>query len=403
MADDGGVTRSVHASHAAATRPNAPALEPIRFQHPELPAMDDVLRYFRRSEQVRWFSNGGPCATDLVLRLQARLGGDVECVLVSSATIGLLAALRAACGEPAGRRRLVVTQSYTFTATACAIHWAGFEPLFVDVDPDHWQLDPDQLVDALAARPGEIAGVLACSTFGSAPPPAVRAAWRSACADHGVPLVVDSAPGFGSVDAHGVPLGAQGDTEVFSFHATKPFAIGEGGMVATADPELAERMRRIVNFGLEPGTRVSAEVGINGKLSELHAATGLAVLDSFDDVLAARRRLAGALANATSGCGLRFQTGAFDGTWQFFQALAPTAAARTAALAAAGDLAVEARTLHDPPLHRHPAFAAAPRHTALAVTESLAARSLSLPLANSLPGGAVVRIAELVQRGITSC
>lgn len=384
-------------------RPHARELEPIRFQHPELPAMDDVLRYFRRSERRRWFSNGGPCATDLALRLKARLGGDVECVLVSSATTGLLAALRAACGEPTGRRRLVITQSYTFTATACAIHWAGFEPLFVDVDPNHWQLDPEQLEEALATHPGEVAGVLACATFGSAPPPVVRAAWRTACADHGVPLVVDSAPGFGSVDAHGIPLGAQGDTEVFSFHATKPFAIGEGGMVATADPELAERMRRIVNFGLEPGTRVSADIGINGKLSELHAATGLAVLDSFDDVLAARRRLAGALSTATGGCGLRFQTGAFDGTWQFFQALAPSAGVRAAALAAADELSVEARTLHDPPLHRHPAFAAAPRRGTLAVTERLAARSLSLPLANSLPDGAVERIAEVVQRGIASC
>ena len=397
------MTRSVHASRAAAARPHGRKLEQIRFQHPELPAMDDVLRHFRRSQQAGWFSNSGPCATDLTRRLQARLGGETECVLVSSATAGLLAALRAAFGEPAGRRRLVITQSYTFTATACAIAWAGFEPLFVDVDLDHWQLDPRQLEDALAAHPGQVAGVLACATFGTAPPPAVRAAWRAACAEHEVPLVIDSAPGFGSVDAHGIPLGAQGDTEVFSFHATKPFAIGEGGMVATADAELAERMRRLINFGLEPGTRVSAEIGINGKLSELHAATGLAVLDRFDGVLAARRRLAGALATATSGCGLRFQTGAFDGTWQFFQALAPSAEARRAALAVADELAVEARTLHDPPLHRHPAFAAAPRHGALPVTERLAARSLSLPLANSLPDGAVERIAEVVERGTTSC
>jgi dTDP-4-amino-4,6-dideoxygalactose transaminase len=365
--------------------------------------MDDVLRHFRRAEDARWYSNGGPCARELELRLRARLGGEAECVLVSSATAGLLAALRAACGEPAGPRRLVVTQSYTFTATACAIRWAGFEPLFVDVDPDHWQLDPEQLEAALDAHRGQVAGVLACATFGSAPPPAVRAAWRSAAADHGVPLLIDSAPGFGSIDAHGIPLGGQGDTEVFSFHATKPFAIGEGGMVATADPEVAERIRRTINFGLEPGTRVSLEAGINGKLSELHAATGLAVLDRFDGVLAGRRRLAGALATATSGCGLRFQAGAFDGTWQFFQALAPTAAARAAALAAAGELAVEARTLHDPPLHRHPAFAAAPRHGALAATEGLAARSLSLPLANSLPDGAVERIAEVVHRGTASC
>jgi dTDP-4-amino-4,6-dideoxygalactose transaminase len=368
-----------------------------------MPPIEAVLAYFQRSEDVRWFSNGGPCAIELTERLQARLGAGTHCVLVSNATMGLLVALRAACGEAAGRRRLVITPSYTFTATACAIRWAGFEPLFVDVDAEHWHADPEQLAGALAAHPGEVAGVLACATFGAAPPPAVRAAWRAACADHGVPLVIDSAPGFGSVDARGLPLGGLGDTEVFSFHATKPFAIGEGGMVATADRELAGRMERLINFGLEPGTRVSTTAGINAKLSELHAATGLAVLDRFDAVLAGRRRLAGALANATTGCGLGFQTGAVDATWQFFQALAPTAAARTAALAAAPELAVEVRTLHDPPLHRHGAFAAAPRHGTLAVTEDLAARSLSLPLANHLTDGAIERIAEVARRGASAC
>jgi dTDP-4-amino-4,6-dideoxygalactose transaminase len=359
--------------------------------------MEEVLAHFRRSEAAGWYSNGGPCAIELTARLEQRLGSGTHAVLVSNATMGLLAALRAACGEPTGARRLILTPSYTFTATACAIEWAGFEPLFVDVDPEHWHIDPEQLEGALDAFGGEIAGVLACATFGVAPPPAVRAAWRAASADRHVPLVIDSAPGFGSVDAHGLPLGGLGDTEVFSFHATKPFAIGEGGMVATPDPELAERMRRLVNFGLAPGTRVSDVAGINAKLSELHAATGLAVLDRFDEVLAGRRRLAGALANATTGCGLGMQTGAFDGTWQFFQALAPTAAARTAALAAARDLDVEVRTLHDPPLHRHPAFARARRYGTLAVTDDLAARSLSLPLANSLPAGAVERIAEVAR------
>jgi dTDP-4-amino-4,6-dideoxygalactose transaminase len=169
-------------------------------------------------------------------------------------------------------------------------------------------------------------------------------------------------------------------------------------MVATPDPDLAARIAALVNFGLEPGTRISAEAGLNAKLSELHAATGLAVLERFDGVLVARRRLAGALMNATTGCGLTLQSGAIDSTWQFFQSLAPSAAARDRALAAAADVAVEARTLHDPPLHRHPAFAEAPRHGTLAATDDLAARSLSLPLANELSAEAVDRIAEVVRR-----
>jgi dTDP-4-amino-4,6-dideoxygalactose transaminase len=358
--------------------------------------MAAVLAHFRRSQEAGWFSNGGPCATELTERLAARLGEGTHCVLVANATLGLMAALRATCGEPANR--LIITPSYTFTATACAIRWAGFEPLFVDVDRVHWHLDPEQVAGALQAHRGQVAGVLACSTFGAAPPPAVRAGWREAAAEHGVPLLIDSAPGFGAVDAHGRPLGGVGDTEVFSFHATKPFAIGEGGMIATPDPELATRIAETVNFGIDPGTRVSGHAGLNAKLSELHAATGLAVLDRFDSILAARRRLAGALMNATTGCGLALQAGAIDSPWQFFQALAPTAAARRRALTVAGDLSVEVRTLHDPPLHRHPAFAEAPRHGTLAATDELAAHSLSLPLANELTSDAIERIAEVVRR-----
>lgn len=377
-----------------APSPAAVVDERIRFQHPELPPVEEVLAYFERSREARWFSNGGPCAAELTARIEERLGGETSCVLVANATLGLMAALRAACGEP-GRKRLIVTTSYTFTATACAIRWAGFEPLFVDVDPRHWHLDPQELETALGANAGDIAGVLACATFGTAPPPQFRAAWRELAAAHRVPLVIDSAPGFGSLDLHGRPLGGLGDTEVFSFHATKPFAIGEGGMVATADPELAARMASLINFGLDTD-RISTETGLNAKLSELHAATGLAALDRFDGVLAARRRVAGELRQATSGCKLTLQAGSGGSTWQFFQALAPDHSSREAMLHAAQALNVEARTLHAPPLHRHPAFAAALRHGTLPVTDDLAARSLSLPLANDMPASAVARVAEAV-------
>jgi dTDP-4-amino-4,6-dideoxygalactose transaminase len=380
--------------------PHAPAATDgrIRFQHPELPPVEEVLAYFERSREARWFSNGGPCASELTARIEQRLGGETTCVLVANATLGLMAALRAACGEPTRQRRLIVTTSYTFTATACAIRWAGFEPLFVDVDPRHWHLDPQQLDEALAANAGEVAGVLACATFGTAPPPQFRAAWRELAAVHDVPLVVDSAPGFGSLDLHGHPLGGLGDTEVFSFHATKPFAIGEGGMVATADPELAARMASLINFGLD-ASRISIEAGLNAKLSELHAATGLAALDRFDGVLAARRHVAGELRQATSRCNITLQAGSGSSTWQFFQALAPDHGTRKAVLHAAEELNIEARTLHAPPLHRHPAFATAARHGTLEVTDDLAARSLSLPLANDMTADSTARVAAAVHEG----
>jgi dTDP-4-amino-4,6-dideoxygalactose transaminase len=371
----------------------------IRFQRPELPPLEAVAEYFRRSEEIRWFSNGGPCAIALAERVGDRLGGDVHVVPVASATAGLVGALRGALGKP-GDAKLVITPSYTFTATGGAIRIAGYEPLFVDVDPRGWQLDPELVAGALDAHAGEVAGVLACANFGTAPAPEVRAAWRAACARHGVPLLLDSAPGFGSLDIHGRPLGGLGDTEVFSFHATKTFAIGEGGAVVTPDAELAERVTRLINFGLKPGTRISTEDGFNGKLSELHAAVGLAALDRFDDVLARRRSHVQELRRLTAGTGLTYQAGAGASTWQYLQCLAPDDAAREAVLATAAELAVEVRTLHDPPLHRHPAYADARRFGSLAVTEALAARSLSLPIANDLTEAEIERIAAVPLRAL---
>jgi dTDP-4-amino-4,6-dideoxygalactose transaminase len=375
----------------------AVAHDRIAFQRPQLPATDEILAYFQRSVDASYFANGGPCARELATRIEQRLEQRALCVPVANATAGIMAALRALCGEPDGRRRLVACPSYTFTATAGAIAWAGFEPLFVDIEPHGVCLDPDSLESALRERPGRVAAILACAPFGSAPTSQLRVAWRAIAARHGVPLLLDSAPGFGAVDEAGAPLGAQGETEIFSFHATKPFAIGEGGAVTTPDPDVAAQIGRIVNFGIEPSSRTSTMPGFNGKLSELHAATGLAALDRFDEILATRRRLAARIALGAAGSGLTYQRGSAGSPWQYFQAFAPDAVARERVLAAAAAGSVDARTLHDPPLHRHPAFASAERTTSLAVTEAVAARSLSLPIANDLSDDEVDRIAAVAR------
>jgi dTDP-4-amino-4,6-dideoxygalactose transaminase len=374
----------------------APASAPVRLQAPELPPTEAILEYYRRSEEAGFYSNGGPCSRLLAERVSERLRG-AACVPVNNATSGLMAAMRAAFGEPDGARRIVLTTSFTFTATACAIMWCGFTPVFVDVEERGWHMDGARLAQALDALEGRVAGVLGCATFGTAPPKPQRAAWRESCAAYGVPLVIDSAAGFGAIDEFARPLGGVGDTEVFSFHATKPFAIGEGGLVATPDEDLAERITRAINFGLEPGTRVSAEAGFNGKLSELHAATALAMLDRFDEVLVARRGHASRLRRAI-GAGVTYQRGANRSPWQFFQLLVASPEARAEALVLAAEAGVEVRTLHDPALHRHPAFADVRCADDLEVTDAVAARSLTLPMSNRLDDDAIARIAALVRR-----
>lgn len=376
--------------------PVSDALATVRYQRPWLPPAERVLEYYRLAEAARYYSNGGPCVRELESRLSARLGG-AECVTVANCTLAIVLALQAV-GDPG--RRLVATPAYSFTATACAIQAAGFEPLFVDVDPESWQLDADELAAALDGHAGEVAAVLGCSTFGTPPAADVRAAWRSAADAHGVPLVLDSAAAFGAVDDAGRAAGTAGDVELFSFHATKPFAIGEGGLLVTTDAALASRVRALQNFGLDPVTRVSVEPGTNAKLSELAGACGLAMLDAFDEQLGRRRACVRDLRAALDGLPVGWQAGAEGSTWQVAPITVAEPGRRAGILTAAEAAGVEVRTPFDPPLHRHPAFAGAARHGSLAVSDALGARTVALPMANDLTADELARIAGAVRRGL---
>jgi dTDP-4-amino-4,6-dideoxygalactose transaminase len=354
----------------------------IRFQAPQLPPVKDVAAYFARAEEIRWYSNRGPCHELLVERLEEFLGG-VRCVPVANATLGLMLALRALTGGGNGRRREVLVPSFTFAATINAVLWAGLQPVFVDVEERSWHLDPTRLEHALGARAESVAAVLACSTFGVPPSASHRVAWEDAARAAGVPLVVDSAAGFGATGDDGRLLGHQGDAEVFSFHATKPFAIGEGGVVTTTNDDLAHRIMRLTNFGFESGV-VETEVGLNAKLPEWSAATALAVLDSYGEVVTRRRACASRILEGVEQHGYQCQTGIEGAAWQFVPVLAPSPAVRTAALQTARRNEIEVRSYFSVPLHRMAAFASVPNVGGVSQTDDLAQRALSLPMANDL-------------------
>jgi len=294
-------------------------------------------------------------------------------------------------------RDLVITPSYTFAAAVSAILWTGRQPLMVDVHPGHWQLDEGALAQALGRYGPRVAAVLGTSTFGCPAPAATRARWQALCREARVPLVMDSAAAFGAVTEEGRWLGDQGDVEVFSFHATKPFGTGEGGLVTTRSRALRERMARLVNFGFDDQRMVLDPLGMNAKLSELQAAVCLAVLDRFDDILSARRSRATRLIAELAPRGLTFQAGCERSTWQAVPVLAPDAATRDAMRSHAGGLDVEVRAYFESPLHTHAPFAGFPRADDLAVTDDLASRCLSLPMANDLSDTDLQRIIAVTE------
>lgn len=276
----------------------------IKVLEPSVPTLVEVAPYLRAIDVNRWYSNSGP----LVRELESRMGG----VSVSSATLGL--ELAAKCVFGSGKVRI---PALTFVATATALIRAGLEPVLCDVD-DNWCLRD---IDDRS---------LPVSPFG-------------ACVTPG-PLV-DAAAGWGNQLA---------GNRVYSLHATKALAAGEGGMVC-GDPELLERVRRLANFGLEPTSAhqhgVVTEVGTNAKLSEYHAAVGLASLDRWPETIAKRQRLSRAYMERLEGV-VSFQPNA--GIQTQFPVLVDGAEAVSKALLADG---IETRRWYTPTLDRHPAFA----------------------------------------------
>jgi dTDP-4-amino-4,6-dideoxygalactose transaminase len=367
----------------------------VPFLRPQLPPLEAVQQYYRLAEDARFYSNGGPCERLLRERLSAHLDG-ATCIPVNNATSGIMVALLGATHRAGTRgRRLVVTPSYTFAATAGAVEALGHRPLFVDVDPQGWQVDPAALESALAEHGDDVAAVLVTHTFGVPPAAGLQERWAAACAAHGVPMVVDAAAAFGAVDAAGVRTGTGSDTHVFSFHATKPFGIGEGGLVTTRDAELAGLFDGIRQFGFAQG-RLATLPGLNAKLDELHAAVALTVLDDFDRVLTARRATAEHYRLHLEPAGFGFQTGSAGGTWQAGYLQAPDPAARESLLAAGREHGVGITAYYERPLHHHPAFAGALVHGELPVTERLASCALALPMANDLTPAERARVVDVV-------
>lgn len=237
---------------------------------PDLMILDTHLRQIHASG--RW-SNDGAVVRELE-RLTAADLGTATVSAVSSGTSALTVALLA-LDLPRGAE--VLTTALTFPATVQAIEAAGLVPVFTAVDPQTLTLDPAAARAAIGPR---TAAVMSVHLFGVAADHELD----SVCAAAGLPVVHDAAHAWGLAGIAG-----RGTVTAYSLHATKLLHTGEGGLVATDDTDLAERVRQVRNFGLRSGDTVLP--GTNAKLPELSAALGLAVRARLPDEIVARQRV----------------------------------------------------------------------------------------------------------------
>lgn len=267
-------------------------LEPIHVGRPNLGNRDSLLRYTGEIYDRRWLSNNGPLVQELESRIAAWLGVE-HCVAMCNGTVALEIAIRAL-----GLDGEVIVPSYTFVATAHALHWQAITPVFADIDPATHNLDPEAVRRMLTPRTSGIIGV---HLWGR---PAPVEALQAIADEYGLQLMFDAAHAFGCGHA-GRKIGVFGKCEVLSFHATKVFNTFEGGAVVTDDAQLAQTMRLMRNFGFSGYDNV-IHPGTNGKMPEINAAMGLVNLEALPDFIVANRRNYQAYAEALAGIdGLR--------------------------------------------------------------------------------------------------
>jgi len=361
---------------------------------PRLPSAERLLPYLRRIDTTRVYTTWGPLALELEERLCRRLslppGGVVS---ASSGTSALTAAILTAAGRAAGGRRLAIVPALTFVATASAAESCGYTLRIVDVDPETWQLDPERV--AARADLDQVAIVLPVAPFGRLVP---QAAWLEFRERTGVPVVIDGAATFEA--ASGQPERILGELPVaMSFHATKAFATGEGGCVASTETGVVDQIGRALNFGFS-GSRDSATPSLNGKLSEYHAAVGLAQLEEWNAKQEATTRVLDLYRESFDRLGLADRLVCGPEVASLYVLFRATTQHEANAVAAGlAEDGISYRLWYGEGLQRHTQYAGC-SSDALPVTEELAPRLLGLPFAVDLDEQAVERIGAAVAHGL---
>jgi perosamine synthetase len=228
-----------------------------------------------------WVSSEGPFVGQFEERIAARVGRRYG-VAVTNGTAALEAAV-AALGISAGDE--VILTTFTIISCALAVIRAGARPVFVDVDPDTWNMDITAVESAITER---TRAVMAVHTYGL---PVDMDPLLAVAGRHGLAVIEDAAQMLGQ-EYRGRPCGRFGDVSCFSFYPNKHVTTGEGGMLVTDDPDLAERCRSLRNLCFQPGKRfVHEDLGWNLRMSNVQAAIGLAQLERLDDFVERKRAM----------------------------------------------------------------------------------------------------------------
>jgi dTDP-4-amino-4,6-dideoxygalactose transaminase len=247
----------------------------INVTKPFLPPREEYDKYIDGIWARNWLTNSGPLVNELELMLKSYL--EVPHMLyLSNGTIALQLAIKAL-----GLKGEVITTPFSYVATTSSIVWEGCKPVFIDIDPNTFNIDPSKIESAITKN---TSAIIATHVYGN---PCDIDKIQKIADKHQLKVIYDGAHCFGTM-YKGKSVFGYGDVCTTSFHATKLFHTIEGGAVFTNDPGLLKKMSFMRNFG-HHGHDDFAEVGINGKNSEFHAAMGLANFKYVPELLRSRK------------------------------------------------------------------------------------------------------------------
>jgi dTDP-4-amino-4,6-dideoxygalactose transaminase len=377
-----------------AVRGAVPAAEeieaPIYVTRPELPPLEAFIPYLRKIWDSKILTNGGPFHQELERKLCEYLGVN-HVALFANGTLALVTALQALriTGE-------VITTPYSFVATAHSLLWNGIKPVFVDIDPETFNLDPAKIEAAITPQTTAIVPV---HCYGR---PCEVERIQSIADNYNLRVIYDAAHAF-AVECHCGSVLAHGDLSVLSFHATKGFTTFEGGAIVCQDLKTKQRIDHLKNFGFVDEVTVVAP-GINGKMSEFNAALGLLQLEGIDKALAKRaavdRRYRAALADLP---GIRCLPPAAEvrSNHAYFPILVQPEfpMTRDALYQRYRDHNIFVRRYFYPLISDFPMYRGLPSatHTNLPAARKIAEQVLCLPIYPDLPPAQVDRIVDLLK------
>ncbi len=302
-------------------------------------------------------------------------------VAVCNGTLALQMAVRALQlqGE-------IITTPFSFVATISSILWEGCTPVFADIDPETFNLDPAGIEAAITPR---TVAIMPVHVFGN---PCDIEQIDAIARKRNLKVIYDAAHAVGST-YKGKPLLSYGDISATSFHATKMLNTAEGGGCVAKDEELHRRLQMIRFFGYNEAKDVEID-GFNGKMTEVHAALGLANLKYLDAALADRKRKYALYQSILQkNKSLRFQKITGECNCSYFPVVFPDETTLLRADAALQAQGIVARRYFYPSLN---AYKTAVAYVAMPKSEALADRILCLPLYYTLPEDAVAKIADIV-------